>query len=89
MNNGYAIATPHTLATDAGWAAFEQGGSAVDAALAAAVTLAVCYPHMCSVGGDMMALLRRPGGEVTSVNASGAARAGSPSWAWTGGRRCR
>lgn len=73
MNNGYAIASPHTLATDAGWAAFEQGGSAVDAALAAAVTLAVCYPHMCSVGGDLMALLRRPGGEVTSINASGAA----------------
>ncbi len=41
----WAIATPHTAATDAGARAFERGGNAIDAALAAAVTLAVIYPH--------------------------------------------
>ena len=45
----WAIATPHTDATAAGEAAFERGGNAVDAALAAAVTLAVSYPHMWSI----------------------------------------
>ena len=40
----WAIATPHTVATEAGAVAFERGGNAIDAALAAAVTLAVSYP---------------------------------------------
>src|SRR4051794_41514754 len=48
----WAIATPHTAATAAGAEAFERGGTAMDAALHAAVTLAVAYPHMCGVGGD-------------------------------------
>ena len=47
----WAIATPHALATEAGAEAFERGGNAIDAALAAATTLAVVYPHMCGVGG--------------------------------------
>jgi len=72
----WAIATPHTAATEAGAAAFERGGSAIDAALAAAVTLAVVYPHMCGVGGDLFAVVRRPGhegGDLVAVNSSGRA----------------
>jgi gamma-glutamyltranspeptidase len=69
----FAIATPHVIATDAGKMAFHNGGNAVDAALAAAAALAVVYPHMCSVGGDVFALLRHPNGVVTCVNGSGAA----------------
>jgi gamma-glutamyltranspeptidase/glutathione hydrolase len=71
-----AIATPHALATAAGDAAFEAGGNAVDAALAAAAMLAVVYPHMCGVGGDLFALVREPDGRVVVINASGAAPAG-------------
>lgn len=71
-----AIATPHVNATEAGVAAFEAGGNAVDAALAAATTLAVVAPHMCGVGGDLFALVREPGGRTVAVNASGAAPAG-------------
>lgn len=67
----WAVATPHTLATQAGAAAFEAGGNAVDAALAAAVTLAVAYPHMCGVGGDLFALVQRPDAEVLAVSSSG------------------
>src|ERR671931_2420400 len=71
----WAIASPHTLATEAGAVAFERGGTAVDAALAAAVTLAVVYPHMCGVGGDLFALVQRDDGETVAINASGRAPA--------------
>ncbi len=51
--------TPHAAATRAGVEAFEAGGTAMDAALPAATTLAVVYPHMCGVGGDLFALVPR------------------------------
>jgi gamma-glutamyltranspeptidase/glutathione hydrolase len=72
----YAVATPQSDATAAAVAAFEAGGNAIDAALAAAAVLTVTYPHNCALGGDLFALVRLPGGETLSVNASGpAARA--------------
>lgn len=71
-----AIAAPHEAATEAGLAAFDRGGSAVDAALTACAVLAVVYPHMCSIGGDLFALLHPPSGQVVAVNGSGAAPAG-------------
>jgi gamma-glutamyltranspeptidase/glutathione hydrolase len=67
----WAIATPHTAATDAGLIAFERGGTAMDAALHAAATLAVAYPHMCGVGGDLFALVQRADGETLAINSSG------------------
>jgi gamma-glutamyltranspeptidase/glutathione hydrolase len=70
-----ALATPHWAATEAGRAAFADGGTAVDAALAACATLTVVYPHMCSIGGDAIALVQVPDGTVTAVNGSGAAPA--------------
>ncbi|MEP7059942.1 MAG: gamma-glutamyltransferase [Actinomycetota bacterium] len=75
--SNWAVATPHSLATDAAVVAYEQGGTAVDAALAAAVTLAVVYPHMCGVGGDLFALIRHPDGAVVALNASGRAPMGT------------
>lgn len=72
----WAISTPHTVATEAGAVAFERGGNAIDAALAAAVTLAVSYPHSCGVGGDLFALIQRPDGRTVALNASGRAPAG-------------
>jgi gamma-glutamyltranspeptidase/glutathione hydrolase len=71
-----AIATPHHLASAAGLRALEAGGSAADAALAAAAVLTVVYPHNCALGGDLFALLREPDGEAVVVNASGPAPAG-------------
>ncbi|MDP9329044.1 MAG: gamma-glutamyltransferase [Actinomycetota bacterium] len=69
----WAIASPTVLATQAGAAAFERGGNAVDAALAAATVLAVTYPHNCGVGGDLFALVQHPTGDVVAINASGRA----------------
>jgi gamma-glutamyltranspeptidase/glutathione hydrolase len=51
------VSCPHALASAAGLDALRSGGSAVDAALAAAFSLAVLYPHMCSIGGDAFWLI--------------------------------
>jgi gamma-glutamyltranspeptidase/glutathione hydrolase len=51
------VACPHALASAAGVDELRAGGSAVDAAVAAATSLAVLYPHMCSIGGDAFWLI--------------------------------
>ena len=72
-----ALATPHALATEAGMRAYRDGGNAIDAAIVAAAVLTVVYPHNVALGGDLIALVRTPDGEVRCVNASGWAAAGS------------
>jgi gamma-glutamyltranspeptidase len=69
------IAAPQRSAVEAGAAAFAAGGNAIDAALAAALSLTVAYPSNCALGGDLIALVRRPGGRAVVVNASGPAAA--------------
>jgi gamma-glutamyltranspeptidase len=66
-----ALATPHALATEAGMQAYRDGGNAIDAAIVAAAMLTVVYPHNVALGGDLIALVRTPDGEVRCVNASG------------------
>ncbi|TGD86896.1 gamma-glutamyltranspeptidase [Mycolicibacterium sp. CH28] len=48
-----------------------DGGTAIDAAIAAAAVLTVVYPHNVALGGDLFALIRTPDGTVRCVNASG------------------
>jgi oxamate amidohydrolase len=71
------LATPHSLATAAGAEAYRAGGNAIDAALAAAAVLAVVYPHQCSIGGDLFALVHPARGTSRSVNGSGASPGGT------------
>jgi gamma-glutamyltranspeptidase len=68
------VATPHYLASAAGLNILQDGGSAVDAAIAANAVLCVVYPHMAGLGGDGFWLIAEPGtGRVHGINASGPA----------------
>ena len=70
------VASGHHLATAAGVDALRDGGSAVDAAIAAAAVCAVVLPQRTSIGGDVFALVYDASSrEVTAYNGSGAAPA--------------
>ncbi|HUG84589.1 MAG TPA: gamma-glutamyltransferase [Euzebya sp.] len=72
------VATVDPTASAAGLAALRQGGTAVDAALAANAVLAVTSQHLCGVGGDLFAIVRPPAGTPPVVlNASGRAGSGA------------
>ena len=53
----YAIATRHHLATDIGMKVLEEGGNAIDAAIAVAFALAVVNPSAGNLGGGGFMLL--------------------------------
>jgi gamma-glutamyltranspeptidase/glutathione hydrolase len=68
------VASGHHLATAAGLAALRDGGSAADAAVAAAAVCAVVLPQRTSIGGDLFALVYDARArEVSAYNASGQA----------------
>lgn len=71
-----ALASPHRTATELGLEVIRAGGTAVEAALTTAVALTVVYPHQCSLGGDLVALVRDPAGVVHSYVSVGATAAG-------------
>jgi gamma-glutamyltranspeptidase/glutathione hydrolase len=69
------VTSPHHLASAAGADVLKAGGTAVEAAVATAATLAVVYPHMTHIGGDGFWLVAEPGREPVGIDASGAAGA--------------
>ena len=70
---GFAVATPHSYATEKAVEVLQKGGSAADAAIAAAAILCVIYPQDCALGGDLVALLHRKDGSFTSLLSIGSA----------------
>lgn len=73
-----AVATPHHLSAEAGKQIIQQGGNAVDAAVAAVAAQGVVAPETCGVGGDLFALIHAPGWEKPRVlNSSGRAGSGA------------
>src|SRR5450755_1649642 len=71
------VASAHYLATQAGLRILQQGGNAVDAALAANMAMTVVYPSTCSAGGDLFMLIwEAKTGQLHALNGSGRAPAG-------------
>lgn len=69
------VASGHPLAAQAALQCLREGGSAVDAALAADAILGVVEPMATSIGGDVLAMVVAPDGEVSSYNGTGRAPA--------------
>ena len=63
-----AVASVHPLATDAGLAAYESGGNALDAAIATALTLGVVDNHNSGLGGGCFILIRQPDGKILAID---------------------
>ena len=74
MSNRGIVATSQPLAAQAGVSILQQGGNAVDAAIATAAVLNVVEPMMTGLGGDVFALVYvSRSKELKALNASGRA----------------
>jgi gamma-glutamyltranspeptidase/glutathione hydrolase len=70
------VATPHSLASAAGLRALQDGGSAVDAVIAANAVLTVIYPDQTAIGGDAFLLYYEAAtGKLHALNGTGRAPA--------------
>lgn len=72
-----AAATVHPLATRAAMQAFERGGNAFDAAVAAAFMLGVVDGHNSGIGGGCFILARAANGQLIAIDGRETAPAGA------------
>ncbi len=68
-----SFSAPHRSAALAGQQVLEAGGSAVEAMVAAAATIAVVYPHMNGIGGDGFWLIKQKDKPPVGIRACGQA----------------
>jgi gamma-glutamyltranspeptidase/glutathione hydrolase len=74
LARGGLVVAGHHFAAEAGAAVLREGGNAMDAAVAAAATLAVAIPFMNGLGGDCFVLWHdAKRGASFAINGSGAA----------------
>ena len=71
------VATVHPLATDAAVETFKNGGNAIDAAVAAALTLGIVDGHNSGIGGGCFMLIRLADGRFVAIDGREAAPAGA------------
>lgn len=72
----HMVASADQLASRAGDLIFASGGNAVDAAIATNAAISVTGPHLCGMGGDLLALVHTPDG-VVALNSSGRSGSGT------------
>lgn len=70
-----AFTAPHFAASTAGNEILQRGGTAIEAMVAAAASIAVNYPHMNGLGGDGFWLISEPGKAPIAIDACGTAAA--------------
>jgi gamma-glutamyltranspeptidase/glutathione hydrolase len=76
MGQNGMVSSGHGLASLAGVRVLQEGGNAVDAALAAAFVMSVVKPEASGPGGDLFALVfMKKTGKVEALNSSGPAPA--------------
>lgn len=71
-----AVSAGSALAAGAAMRVLQQGGNAVDAAIAGSAVQCVVEMPWCGLGGDLFALVRLPDGSTVGLNGSGVAPAG-------------
>src|SRR5271166_5503851 len=71
------VAAADQLAASAGLGMLARGGSAADAAVATGAVMAVVGPHLCGLGGDVLAMVAPPGSPPEALLSVGRAGAGS------------
>lgn len=64
----FAVASVNPIATDAGVKVLQEGGNAVDAAIATALTLAVVDGHNSGIGGGCLILIRTAEGCLVAID---------------------
>jgi gamma-glutamyltranspeptidase/glutathione hydrolase len=68
MSKTGMVASVHPLATQAGVAALQRGGNAVDAAIAVGLTLGVVDGKNSGIGGGCFILIRRADGKLVAID---------------------
>lgn len=61
-------ASVHPLATEAAILMYKKGGNAIDAAIAAALTLTVVDGHNSGIGGGCLAIIRTANGQIMALD---------------------
>ena len=74
MGRNGMVASGHPLASQAGISILQQGGNAIDAAIALAAAVNVVEPQMSGIGGDgFIMVYRRDLGKIEVANGTGPA----------------
>ncbi|MEQ8241260.1 MAG: gamma-glutamyltransferase, partial [Cyclobacteriaceae bacterium] len=68
LGDSAMVVTAHPIATEIGFQAIQNGGNAIDAAVATQFALAVVYPRAGNIGGGGFAVVRLNNGESKALD---------------------